>query len=94
MDAVQNALAGLASRERMLLLCRFRDGLKLREIAEFFGMKDANAAARALYGALDRLEPLRTFDATARLGEAERDALQQALRDRLFRLREASDGEA
>ena len=93
-EAVRRALAGLAPRQRVLLLCRFRDGLKLREIADFFGLADTNAAAREVYAALEHLEPLKTLDDRERLGAAEREELRRALRDQLFRLRGASRGEA
>jgi RNA polymerase sigma factor (sigma-70 family) len=93
-EAVRRALAGLGPRERTLLLCRFRDGLKLREIAELFGFKDTNVAARALNAALARLDLLKALDAEHRLGEAEHAALARALRDEFFRLEQPAGGGA
>ena len=43
----------------IVLVLRFRDGLKLREIASVAGYKDTNAAAHVLRRALGRLNLLR-----------------------------------
>lgn len=83
-EAVATALKRLASPERMLLLCRFRDGLKLREIAELFGLGDSSAADRAIRSALARLDLLHELNRRHRLGEAEYATLERALREQLF----------
>lgn len=91
-EAVRGALERLTPPERMLLLCRFRDGLKLREIAELFGFKNSSAADRAVRAALARLDLLRELYRTHRLGEAEYATLERALREQLFGRDQAGEG--
>lgn len=92
--AVGAALARLEPAQRLLLVSRFRDGLKLRELATLFGFKDTNAAARAVYAALERFDPLRGLAPADRIDEPDRAALAAALRRELFDLRESAGSEA
>jgi RNA polymerase sigma-70 factor (ECF subfamily) len=91
-EAVAGALDRLAPPERILLLCRFRDGLKLREIAELFGFKDSSAADRAVRSALARLDLLKELNRKHRLGEAEYAVLERALHEQLFGFEQPGEG--
>lgn len=85
-DAVRQALGALVPRDRLLLQQRYRDGLKLHELARIHGYKDVNTAARALYAAVDGLRLLKTVREECRLGEEEVALLASALREELVEL--------
>lgn len=91
---VREAVERLDPEQKLLLVCRFRDGLKLREIATMFGLKDTNAAARATYAAVRNLEPIRASGAARGFGEAEFAAIEHTLRAELFGPDGASDTRA
>ncbi len=91
--AVREALDSLAAEERLTLMLRFRDGLKLREIASVLGSADVGAAARTLYRALERLDPLRLLGARCRLGSEEMALLGASLDEELSRTVEAAEGD-
>lgn len=82
--AVARALERLTSADRLILVLRFRDGLKLREIARAAGFKDTNAAAYAVRRALGRLEVLRELRDERRLGTAELGLVEELLRRELL----------
>jgi len=81
----------LEPADRLLLLHRFRDGLKLREIAAIGPYRDVNAVAHALGRALSRMDLLRRLREQARLGDGEIDALGNALRRELLEADEAME---
>ena len=88
--AVREALDPLDAEERLVLFLRFRDGMKLREIAAVLGYGGAGAAARTLYRALERLDLLRSLGERCRLGTAEMALLAEALSRELSRAAEAA----
>jgi len=53
--ALERALAKLSSSEGLLLRLRFEQGLKLREVADLLGLKDAQTADRRVREVLDKL---------------------------------------
>ena len=80
---VEHLASALTPRERILVRLRFRQGLKLRELATTLGYRDTNDAAYALRKALKRLDPGTLF-ATDDWSDAERDSLRGALREVLL----------
>lgn len=53
--AVEQALGNLSRAERLVLRLRFEQGLKLREVADLLGLKDAQTADRRVSEALGKL---------------------------------------
>ncbi len=88
--AAREAVDHLDAEERLVLLLRFREGLKLREIASVLGHRDVGAAARALYRALGRLELLKELRERYRLGWADIALLGEALGRELGQAAEAA----
>lgn len=83
-ELARRALEELQPEDRLVLLFRFRDGLKLREIAVAGGYRNLNQAAHALRRALGRMRLLRRLREERRMGEEDLQHLAAALRSELL----------
>ncbi len=78
-ELVREAIDRLEPEDRLMLLLRYHDGLKLREIAALQGESDINRTARTLYGSLEKLDLLRKWKERHNPGEEEIKLLHAAL---------------
>jgi RNA polymerase sigma-70 factor (ECF subfamily) len=77
---LEDCLARLEPRERLVLQLRFRDGVTYRRLAELFEWKDTNAAVYEVTRILRKLELLDRCRRSLGWGEPERETLCSGLR--------------